>query len=53
MPVEIFKKFQLLMRDIPWYTSVVIPKEDLQCDPIYDFMLAHTFYQNISIKFYG
>ena len=46
MPVEIFKEFQPLMRDIPWYTSLVLPKEDLQCDPIYNFMFAHMFYQN-------
>ena len=46
MPVEVFKEFQLLVRDIPWYTTLVLPKENLECDPIYNFMFAHSFYKN-------
>ena len=46
MPVEVFKEFQLLVRDIPWYTTLVLPKENLECDPIYNFIFAHSFYKN-------
>ena len=45
MPVEVYKEFTTIMRDLPWYTSVVLNKE-LQCDPIYNFMLSHMFYDN-------
>jgi len=43
MPAEVFKEFKIIMRDIPWYTSVVLD-EELQCDPIDNFMFSHTFY---------
>ena len=46
MPVEVFKEFQLLVRDIPWYTTLVLPKENLECDPIYNCMLTLKFYDN-------
>ena len=43
MPKESFEEFQSIIREIPWYTSVVL-HDELQCDPIYNFMLIHHFY---------
>ena len=43
MPAKVFEEFQSIIREIPWQTSIVLDDE-LQCDPIYNFMLTHKFY---------
>ena len=43
MPKEVFEEFQSIIREIPWYTSVVLNEKWL-CDPIDNFMLTHNFY---------
>ena len=43
MPKKVFEEFQPIIREIPWQTSIVLDDE-LQCDPIYNFMLTHKFY---------
>ena len=43
MPKEVFKEFKSIIKEIPWYTSVVLNEKWL-CDPIDNFMLTHNFY---------
>ena len=43
MPKKFFEEFQSIIREIPWHTSIVLDDE-LQCDPIYNCMLTHKFY---------
>ena len=43
MPKKVFEEFQSLIKEIPWYTSVVL-NENATCDLIDNFMLTHNFY---------
>ena len=45
MPAKVFEEFQSIIREIPWYASIVLDDE-LQCDPVYNCMLTHKFYDN-------